>query len=211
MNDLHLELSQIWYELDQLPIPAPSHRNRTMTQWAAVIERVKKRLGKAGNISLALQDENVMLQQQLADAQQQLRSAANHAALLSAEIERLRSENRLILDALGMEKYRVLWRPIEQGGEWPPAGTPVLAVVWDGEPAASSLRRVVRAKYVPQFTTPCSRFEYDGDAEYHEESDEYYWPAGWYEWNDDGDSVHYRIGDWVTHWAPLPGLPEVHP
>lgn len=65
MNDLHLELSQIWYELDQLPIPAPSHRNRTMTQWAAVIERVKKRLGKAGNISLALQDENVMLRHEL--------------------------------------------------------------------------------------------------------------------------------------------------
>lgn len=154
------------------------------------------------------QEDAALLRRLLEDEREAAQGTARHAARLAAEIERLRGEQRLLLDALGMEKYRVRWRPVA-GGEWPPAGTPVLAVVWDGEPASSGRRHVVRAKYVPRFTTPCSSFEYDGDVDYDEESDEYYWPAGWYEWNDAGDSVHYQISDQVTHWAALPGLPEV--
>lgn len=51
----------------------------------------------------------------LAEAQEEVRRADAHARTLSAEIERLRGENRLILDALGMERYRVYWRPVSDG------------------------------------------------------------------------------------------------
>lgn len=51
----------------------------------------------------------------LAEAQEEVRRADAHARTLSAEIERLRGENRLILDALGMERYRVRWRPVSDG------------------------------------------------------------------------------------------------
>jgi len=53
----------------------------------------------------------------LAEAQEEVRRADAHARTLSAEIERLRGENRLILDALRMERYRVYWRPVSDGFE----------------------------------------------------------------------------------------------
>lgn len=56
-----------------------------------------------------------ILRRQLATAQDLNARAAEHCKALSAEIERLRGENRLILDALGMEKYRVRWRPVSDG------------------------------------------------------------------------------------------------
>ena len=47
------------------------------------------------------------------------------------------------------------------------------------------------------------------DCEYSEEDDEYYLREGWYEviknW-DDYNSV--TVGDFVTHWMPLPKAPE---
>ena len=47
------------------------------------------------------------------------------------------------------------------------------------------------------------------DCEYSEEDDEYYLREGWYEviknW-DDYNSV--TVGDFVTHWMPLPEMPE---
>ena len=47
------------------------------------------------------------------------------------------------------------------------------------------------------------------DCEYSEEDDEYYLCEGWYEviknW-DDYNSV--RVGDFVTHWMPLPEPPK---
>lgn len=48
------------------------------------------------------------------------------------------------------------------------------------------------------------------DCEYSEEDDEYYLREGWYEviknW-DDYNSV--TVGDFVTHWMPLPEPPEI--
>lgn len=52
-------------------------------------------------------------------------------------------------------------------------------------------------------------FDGDIDAEYDEETDEYYFPEGWWEdiknWDEYGCVA---IGDTVTHWMPLPKLPE---
>ena len=52
-------------------------------------------------------------------------------------------------------------------------------------------------------------FPDDCDCEYSEEDDEYYLREGWYEviknW-DDYNSV--TVGDFVTHWKPLPEPPE---
>lgn len=193
MSELHLELLYLWSKLEALPTPLPSHRNKTMTTWAAVFSEVSQELTIASNRALAMQED--------------LRQADAHARKLSAEIERLRGENRLILEALGMEKYRVLWRPVVEGGEMPPNGTPVLAVVRSDDSPCRRRRWVVRAKYAGKYTVDCSYLDYDGDADYCEEKDGYYWPEGWYEWND-GEEMHYMIGDTVTHWAPLPGLPE---
>lgn len=52
-------------------------------------------------------------------------------------------------------------------------------------------------------------FPDDCDCEYSEEDDEYYLCEGWYEviknW-DDYNSV--AVGDFVTHWMPLPDAPK---
>ena len=52
-------------------------------------------------------------------------------------------------------------------------------------------------------------FDYTDDAVYDEETDEYYFPEGWWEiiknW-DEYSSV--AIGDFITHWMPLPEPPK---
>lgn len=58
-------------------------------------------------------------------------------------------------------------------------------------------------------TKVAESYEYDLDLDYDEETDEYYWPEGWWEviknW-DDYSCV--AIADFVTHWTPLPEPPE---
>lgn len=67
------------------------------------------------------------------------------------------------------------------------------------------------AYYVPQKTTACETGSYwDSDAmDYDEDADEYYVAEGWYErirnW-DEYSSI--GIADFVTHWMPLPLLPD---
>lgn len=52
-------------------------------------------------------------------------------------------------------------------------------------------------------------FDDEISCEYDEETDEYYLKEGWYEvirnWDEYGSVV---IGDFVTHWMPLPEAPE---
>lgn len=137
----------------------------------------------------------------LAEAQEEVRRADAHARTLSAEIERLRGENRLLLDALGMEKYRVRWRPVADGVEMPVSGVPVLAVVQVGQN-----RRVVRATHIKAGQVEAD-LDVDEAYEYDEEADTYWLNPGWYEHNL-VEEMHWQITDPVTHWAPLPGLPE---
>ena len=62
--------------------------------------------------------------------------------------------------------------------------------------------------HTEKYSTP-TRFYEDIDADYDEETDEYYFPEGWWEviknW-DDYSCV--AIEDTVTNWMPLPQPPE---
>ena len=62
--------------------------------------------------------------------------------------------------------------------------------------------------HTEKYSTPMQFYE-DIDADYDEETDEYYFPEGWWEviknW-DDYSCV--AIEDTVTHWMPLPEPPK---
>ena len=78
------------------------------------------------------------------------------------------------------------------------------------EPAivlATDGKTVARAAYVPKFTINCEDQDYDGDQDYNEAEDKYYWPEGWYEWND-CDETHWMINAKITHWCLLPEPPK---
>lgn len=51
---------------------------------------------------------------------------------------------------------------------------------------------------------------YDLDFDYDEENDEYLIPEGWWEYRhyNPDDVYNNEITDTVTHWMPLPSLPE---
>ncbi len=109
-----------------------------------------------------------ILRRHLATAQDLLDRAGEHCRALSAEIERLRGENRLILDALGMEKYRVRWRPVSDEGFKAMGGE--MLIVYNSP--LMSAGEILIARWFETF-----------------------------EWG----ALDARF---VTHWAPLPGLPE---
>ncbi len=70
--------------------------------------------------------------------------------------------------------------------------------------------RTILAEWVPAKTKADDGLTDDDFAEYDEESDEYYWPEGWYEvienWDDYG-AVFVNEGE-ITHWRPLPPGPH---
>lgn len=84
----------------------------------------------------------------------------------------------------------------------PDTEVPVLALYagYKGKP------KIVRALYARKFTL--KTYELGGfiNPEYDEETDEYYCPEGWYEWNEH-DEVLWAIDYPVTHWMSLPELP----
>lgn len=65
--------------------------------------------------------------------------------------------------------------------------------------------------HTEKYSTPTQFYE-DIDADYDEETDEYYFPEGWWEviknW-DDYSCV--AVEDAVTHWMPLPQPPKEEP
>lgn len=92
------------------------------------------------------------------------------------------------------------WIPITE--KYPEGEEPVFVVVDFGK----GRRRVLRAMWAPKNTVDGSMDDYDGDLDYSEEKDCYYWPEGWYEWNE-FDEMRWHVGGTVTHWMPLPELP----
>lgn len=60
----------------------------------------------------------------------------------------------------------------------------------------------LRAVYIPEFHMEDDGESFKGDTDYNEENDLYYWPSGWYEWNE-YEETHWRVADEVTHWCPM--------
>lgn len=64
------------------------------------------------------------------------------------------------------------------------------------------------AFYAHKYSVTCSVYS-DLDADYSEETDEYYFPEGWWEYIHNWDEYSsVAIDDFVTHWMPLPETPK---
>ena len=86
------------------------------------------------------------------------------------------------------------WRPIDDDAK---SGKPVF-VLEKGVP--------LKACFIKKFAMEASD-TYDGAADYSEELDEYYWPEGWYEWNQHEDT-HWALDSEPTHYMNIPPAPE---
>ena len=98
------------------------------------------------------------------------------------------------------------WHRVEDG--LPESGTHVLACCEVRGIYGHKSHYVCDAFHTDNKSIPCS-YNDDIDSEYDEETDEYYFPVGWWEviknW-DDYSCV--AINDFVTHWMPLPEPPK---
>ena len=83
----------------------------------------------------------------------------------------------------------------------PPHSTNVLVNTYDG---------ITVAQWVPRHCVEDTG-NYDGDTDYDESGDVYYWPEGWYERRiaEDftGNSYQFIVTQ-VTHWQALPETPR---
>lgn len=91
----------------------------------------------------------------------------------------------------------------------PESGQHVLATCWMHSLYGYKKQYVCEAYYAKELSISEGRFPEDTDCyDYSEEDDEYYLKEGWYEvihnWDEYGSVV---IGDFVTHWMPLPEPP----
>lgn len=93
------------------------------------------------------------------------------------------------------------WHRVEDG--LPESGTHVLACCEVRGIYGHKSHYVCDAFHTDNKSIPCS-YSDDIDSEYDEETDEYYFPVGWWEviknW-DDYSCV--AINDFVTHWMPI--------
>lgn len=100
--------------------------------------------------------------------------------------------------------YAQRWIPVTE--RMPEPGEPILALL-ERPPEWKQRHTRIRAMWIPQFFDS-DLGEYDGDADYNEEKDEYYWPEGWYERNE-FDERCWAVDGTVIAWQPLPPLVEV--
>ncbi|WP_312515995.1 DUF551 domain-containing protein [Anaerospora sp.] len=54
----------------------------------------------------------------------------------------------------------------------------------------------------------CEDMGYEGDADCDEETGKEYWSEGWYECVSEAEDTDWALGAKITHWMPLPALPE---
>jgi hypothetical protein len=83
----------------------------------------------------------------------------------------------------------------------PKTGIPVLAC---GINSCGKIRRL-RACYIPENFMENDDDSFLGELGedcYNEEKDMYYWPEGWYEWNEN-EEIHWLIDFEITHWMFL--------
>ena len=129
-------------------------------------------------------------------------------------IDRLRSATKLpILQALMNEAADAIeelskprWIPVTE--RLPEHGVHVLAACYVKWLGGGGRYYVCDAFHTEHYKDTCS-YSDEIDMEYNEEDDEYYMPEGWWEviknWDDYSCVV---IGDFVTHWMPLPEPPK---
>ena len=92
------------------------------------------------------------------------------------------------------------WIPVTE--QLPAPGIPVIALV---NPNEYGKTYRIRAQWAPAKTLEL-HFDAEG-GEYDEETDQYYCEEGWYETNE-FEEVHWAVSGTVTHWQPLPEIPE---
>lgn len=93
----------------------------------------------------------------------------------------------------------------------PESGKHVLACCEVRLLSGGKKRYVCEAMYTAKKSISVSNWDdCDGSgAEYDEETDEYYFPEGWWECIHNWDEyTSVAIADFVTHWMPLPELPK---
>ncbi|SMC63874.1 DUF551 domain-containing protein [Sporomusa malonica] len=66
-----------------------------------------------------------------------------------------------------------------------------------------------KAYYVKNYEINIEDMGYDGDTDIDENGEEY-WPEGWYECSSENEDTDWALGAKITHWQPLPPLPEVN-
>ncbi|HZF69839.1 hypothetical protein [Sulfuricurvum sp.] len=94
---------------------------------------------------------------------------------------------------------------ISTDDEMPKAGQIVFAYMENNVELAEKVfefHDVIRAVYYPKFHMECNG-DFDGDVDYDEEKDEYYWPEGWYEWNAVEDT-HWLATKKAKLWMHIP-------
>lgn len=92
----------------------------------------------------------------------------------------------------------------------PESGKPVLATCEIRSLYGYKKQYVCKAYHAEEHSISEGKYPEDTDCyDYSEEDDEYYLKEGWYEvihnWDEYGSVV---IGDFVTHWMPLPEPPK---
>ena len=92
---------------------------------------------------------------------------------------------------------------IECSDQMPRPGVPVIAYYVNDY----HKERRIRAQWVPEKFRSTEEMSFEEGSEYDEETDQSYWPAGWYEWNEN-EEMHWAVNDLVTHWMPLPEPPS---
>lgn len=68
-------------------------------------------------------------------------------------------------------------------------------------------KNVIRARFIPKFYIEDEWGNFLGELDYNKETDLFYWPEGWYEWNA-YEEIHWLLTNKVTHWMELPRYPK---
>ena len=132
--------------------------------------------------------------------------ACDYEQAADAIEERCQQVDKFAEEAARLYAKQPRWIPVTE--RLPKSGERVLAccrVKWVGGGGRTYV--CVAFHTEPKKETCCYS---DGiDMEYDEETDEYYLPEGWWEEINNWDDYSFvAIGDFVTHWMPMPEPPK---